>query len=185
MNSWNLILATVVIFGAGVITGGMLVDHSIQPPAKSSQPPPVVPVVTPAGTPSVTNNPPVARSVVRSVDLLNLKQPEMFTHDFVQKLDDRLQLTPVQRDAIQKIMAAGQEQIHGIVTNCTGQYHQEMQEVRQHIREQLNPDQLKEFEKLLKQMHPPARKTTVTNVVAALPVATNAPAGPDTNAAAH
>jgi len=60
-----------------------------------------------------------------------------------------------------------------------------MQEVRQHIREQLNPDQLKEFEKLLKQMHPPARKTTVTNVVAALPVATNAPAGPDTNAAAH
>ena len=27
MNSWKIILAAVVIFGAGVITGGLLVNH--------------------------------------------------------------------------------------------------------------------------------------------------------------
>lgn len=185
MNSWNLILATVVIFGAGVITGGMLVDHGTQPPTKSSQNAPVVPVVALAGPPSVTNNPPVVHAVVHSGDLLNLKQPELFSQEFVQKLDDRLQLTPAQRDAIQKIICNGQEQNHTIITNCTAQYHQVLQEVRQHIREQLNPNQLKEFEKLLKQMHPPARKPAGTNAVTALAGVTNAPAEPVTNAVAH
>ena len=178
MNSWNLILATVVIFGAGVITGGLLVDHVVQPLAKPSHHTPAAPAAGPA---SVTNNLPV----VRSVDLLNLKQPELLTQDFVQKLDDRLQLTLVQRDAIQKIITTGQEQNHSIITNCSAQYHQVLQEVRQHIREQLNPDQLKEFEKLLKQMHPPARKPAGTNAVAALSGFTNAPAGTVTNPAAH
>jgi len=178
VNSWNLILATVVIFGAGVITGGLLVDHVIQPHAKSSHHAPAAPA---AGTASISNNLPV----MRSVDIFNLKQPELLTQDFVQKLDDQLQLTPVQRDAIQKIITTGQAQNHGIVTNCTAQYHQVLQEVRQHIREQLNPDQLKEFEKLLKQMHPPAHKTTGTNMVSSLPGSTNAPAGLSTNTSAR
>lgn len=29
MNSWKVILATVVIFGAGVLTGGLLVNHVV------------------------------------------------------------------------------------------------------------------------------------------------------------
>ena len=175
MNSWNLILATVVIFGAGVITGGLLVEHVVQPHPKFIHHPPA------ATTAPVTNSPPV----VRSADLLNLKQPALLTQEFVQKLDDQLQLTPAQRDAIQKIICTGQEQNHSIITNCTAQYHQVLQEVRQRIREQLNPDQLKEFEKLLKQMHPPARKPGGTNAVAAVSAGTNAPALLSTNGAAH
>ena len=175
MNSWNLILATVVIFGTGVITGGLLVDHVVQPHSKSSHHASTPPAA------SATNNLPV----MRSVDIFNLKQPELLTQDFVQKLDDQLQLTPVQRDAIQKIITTGQAQNHSIATNCTALYHQVLQEVRQHIREQLNPDQLKEFEKLLKQMHPPAHKTTGTNMVSSLPGSTNAPAGLSTNTSAR
>lgn len=30
MNSWKVILATVVIFGAGVLTGGLLVNHVVR-----------------------------------------------------------------------------------------------------------------------------------------------------------
>jgi hypothetical protein len=166
VKSWNLILATVIIFGAGVITGGLLVDHVIQPHPRTVHRPPVVAVAT--------NRPPVARPV----DVFTLRQPQMLTQDFVQKLDDQLQLAPAQRDAIQKIIANGQEQNHTIATNCMAQYHQVLQEVRQRIREQLNPDQLKEFEKLLKQMHPAARRTTSTgtNAVPVLPGVTNTPA---------
>ena len=29
MNSWKIILATVIIFGAGVVVGGLLVQHII------------------------------------------------------------------------------------------------------------------------------------------------------------
>ena len=177
MNSWNLILATVIIFGAGVITGGLLVDHVEQPHAKASHHNP--------GTTVASTVPTNRAPALRPVDIFNLKQPELLTQDFVQKLDDQLQLTAVQRDAIQKIIANGQELNHSLVTNCTAQYHQVLQEVRQHIREQLNPDQLKEFEKLLKQMHPPAHKTTGTNVVSSLLGSTNAPVALSTNAAAH
>lgn len=31
MNTWKVILATLVLFGAGVITGGLLVQHTLQP----------------------------------------------------------------------------------------------------------------------------------------------------------
>jgi hypothetical protein len=177
VNSWNLILATVVIFGAGVVTGGLLVDHVIQPHAKASHHAPAAP----APVAVTTNRPPV----IRSVDIFNLKQPELLTQEFVQKLDDQLQLTLAQRDAIQKIITGGQDQNHALITNCAAQYHQVLQEVRQHIREQLNPDQLKEFEKLLKQMHPAAHKATGTNAIPVLPGATNTPASLSTNAAAN
>ena len=177
MNSWNLILATVIIFGAGVITGGLLVDHVEQPHAKASHHNP--------GTTVASTVPTNRAPALRPVDIFNLQQPELLTQDFVQKLDDQLQLTAVQRDAIQKIIANGQELNHSLVTNCTAQYHQVLQEVRQHIREQLNPDQLKEFEKLLKQMHPPARRPAGTNAVPVAAVVTNAAAPATTNAAAN
>ena len=41
MNSWKVILATVVIFGAGVMTGGLLVnyvDHSHHPATTRPKP---------------------------------------------------------------------------------------------------------------------------------------------------
>ncbi len=175
MNSWNLILATVIIFGAGVITGGLLVDHVIQPHSRTAHHGPTAPTTT------TTNHPPV----LRTVDVFTLRQPELLTQDFIQKLDDQLQLTPAQREAIKKIIADGQELNHGIATNCAAQYHLVIQEVRQHIREQLTPDQLKEFEKLMRQMHPAARRANVTNAVSLVTGATNAPASWVTNTVAH
>ncbi len=180
MNAWNLILATVVIFGTGVITGGLLVDHVEQPHAKASHH--AAPVGVPVAAPASTNRPPVPRST----DLFNLHQPEILSQDFVQKLDDQLQFAPAQRDAIHKIIADGQCQNQALWTNWVGQSKQVLGEIRQHIREQLNPDQRKQFETILKQMHPAGHRTsstgtnamampaTATNAVA--PVATNVPA---------
>ncbi len=173
MNAWNLILATVVIFGTGVITGGLLVDHVEQPHAKASHHTAAV------AAPVTTNRPPV----VRATELFNLHQPEILSQDFVQKLDDQLQFVPAQRDAIHKIIADGQCQNQALWTNWVGQSKQVLGEIRQHIREQLNSDQRKQFETILKQMHPAGHRTsgTVTNALAVTVNATNAAAPLATN----
>jgi hypothetical protein len=133
VNSWKLILATVVIFGAGVVVGGMLIFYT-HPRGKSTH----------HGSTSGaagTNRPPAA-----------------------------LKLTPAQLVAIQKIITDGQEQNHGIWTNCAAQSRQVMQTVRQEIREQLNADQIKLFEKLLKQNRPAPKHPAAAG--------TNSPAAP-------
>jgi len=160
-TAWKLILATVVIFGAGVIVGGLLINHILLSHPRSAH--------HPSAAVAGTNRPPA-----RSADLLKPRPPELLSQQFVQQLDDVLQLTPPQREAIQKIITTGQEQNHGIWTNCAAQSRQVMSEVRQHIREQLNPDQIKPFETLLRQMHPPARRPAGTN--APTQAVTNAPA---------
>lgn len=173
MNSWNLILATVVIFGTGVITGGMLVEHVVQPHPRFNHRGPMMM--------SPTNRPPEARTE----DLFNPRQPEMLSQDFVQKLDDQLLFAPDQRDAIHKIIASGQDQNHALWTNWVGQSRQVLTEVRQHIHEELTPDQRKTFEKMLKQMRPPNRRPggPGTNAANALPPTTNATAVLSTNTA--
>jgi len=163
VNPWKLILATVVIFGAGVVVGGMLVFYT-HPHPKTIHRSPLAS--------STTNRPPVTHPV----DLTIVHQPELLSPSFVQKLDDALQLTPAQWVAIQKIIADGQEQNHAIWTNCAAQMRLVTQAVRQQIREQLNPDQKKLFEKLLKQTHPAQHHTggTGTNAIPAFP-STNRP----------
>ena len=37
MNTWKVIFATVVIFGAGVVTGGLLVKYSVQTPVHQAR----------------------------------------------------------------------------------------------------------------------------------------------------
>ena len=112
MNAaWKLILATVVIFGAGVIVGGLLINHILLSHPRSSHHTALVA--------TGTNRPPA-----RSADLLKPRPPELLSQQFVQQLDDVLQLTPPQREAIQKIITTGQEQNHGIWTNCTAQSRQ-------------------------------------------------------------
>ena len=177
MNSWNLILATVVIFGMGVITGGLLVEHAIQPRGKLSHHAPGLP------SPTATNRPPVPRAA----EGYNPRQPQILSQDFVQKLDDQLVFSPAQREAIHKILACGQDQNHALWTNWTAQSRQVLSEVRQRIREQLNPEQRKQFEKILKQMHPSNHHPVVpaTNDIPVLPAVTNAPDLTPTNAVDH
>ena len=48
MSSWKVILATFIIFGAGVLTGGLIVRHEIgtQPPKPVVHRPPPPPIIT-------------------------------------------------------------------------------------------------------------------------------------------
>jgi hypothetical protein len=147
VNYWKVILATVVIFGAGVLTGGLLVqnvDHSRFRFHERPQ--------TSADTQSQTTN----RADATHPPERGPRPPEMFSRQFVQQLDDGLHLTSDQRDKITKIIADGQERNREIWTNYTPKTHQVMQDVQQRIRAELTPDQLKQFENMMKP-HPPRR----------------------------
>jgi hypothetical protein len=150
MNSWKIILAIVVIFGAGVLTGSLLVNYVELPHPKDIQ------------RPSDEGNPqPQANNrdydQPRPQDLPRPRQPEMLGKQFVQQLDNALHLTPQQRAAIAKIVADGQERNREIWTNVAPQMHKVLQDVRQQIREQLTPEQRKQFEELLKRFRPAGR----------------------------
>ncbi len=156
MNHWKvilaIILATVVIFGAGVLTGGVVADYVAHTHQKNSRRPPSPAVArTPTNTPA-----PPAQS-----DFPMPRQAKEMGKQFVQQLNKTLQLTPEQREKIEKIIAEGQERNREIWTNTIPKMRAVMQEVNQQIRAELTPEQLKPFEELLK--HPPHRQPSGTN----------------------
>jgi uncharacterized membrane protein len=147
MNAWKIILAVVVIFGAGVLTGGLLVNYVEQSHPKDIQ-----------RLPDEGNPQPEANNrdhdQPRPQDLPKPRPPEMLGKQFVQQLDKTLRLTPEQRAAVSKIVADGQERNREIWTNVAPQMHKMLQDVRQQIREQLTPEQTKQFEEMVKRFRP-------------------------------
>ena len=170
MNFWKVILATVVIFGAGVFTGGLLVNSVQHPHSRNNHRPPA----------NVETHEPQSRTNNLASMSRPQRTPDILGTNFVQQLDDALQLTPDQRASIQKIIADGQERNHAIWTNNSAQMREVIQDVRHRVRETLTADQQKKFEDLMK--HVPRRQnstnapTSLLSFTNALPVVpTNAP----------
>ena len=143
MNSWKIILATVVIFGCGVVTGGLLVNYVERAHPEIRRPF--------AG----------ARHDRPGSQESQLPRPQMLNQQFVEQLDAALHLTPEQREKIGKIIADGQERNRDLWRLVS-------QDVRQRIRAVLTPEQRKQFEGLMKQLSP-RRPTAPTNAPATLP----------------
>jgi hypothetical protein len=167
VNSLKVILATIVIFGAGVITGGLLVDH-VKHPAYSKPAHPPTPPAPPNGMGEMPGQ---------------LRAP-ILNKQFVEQLNDQLQLTKEQREQIQKIISQGQQSTRDLWKLVGPQFQLVWRETRQQIRSVLNPDQRKQFEILMKQQRhpsstntPPAQLTVPTNTPPVQPSATtNGPA---------
>jgi hypothetical protein len=164
VNFWKVILATVVIFGTGVFTGGLLVNSIQHSHSRSIRP-------RPAASEAHESQP-------RTNNLASItrppRPPEILGDKFVQQLDDALQLTPDQRASIQKIIADGQERNHSIWTNNSAQMREVIQDVRHHVREALNADQQKRFEVLMKP-RPARRSSPGTNAPPDSATSTNLP----------
>ncbi len=130
MNNWKVIptivIATVLIFGAGVFTGGMLVNH-----VKQSRPKVAKKVVSAP----VTTNVAAVATPTNSPNVKQPKPPEILSKDFLQRLEKELRLNKSQREAVQKIINDGQDQMR-----------RTLQVARLEIREVLNPEQLKQFD---------------------------------------
>jgi Spy/CpxP family protein refolding chaperone len=148
VNNWKVIFATVVIFGAGVITGGLLVNYVQHSRPKAAHRP-----VAAEARPAATNQ------MVRLADAVKARPPEVLSKQFLQRLDENLHLAPDQHDAIQKIIGDGQNQMRKV-----------LQDARLEIREILTPEQQTQFDELIKR--PFRRPIFGTNA----PAATNLPA---------
>ncbi|HEY5346461.1 MAG TPA: hypothetical protein VIK62_08975 [Verrucomicrobiae bacterium] len=152
MNNWKVIFATVVIFGAGVITGGLLVNYVQHSRSKAYHKAPEVHA-------SATNQP-ASNQVVRATDAPKLRPPEILSKQFLLRLKGDLHLAPEQNEAIQKIIAEGQNQIRKTIMDS-----------RLEIRDVLTPDQQKQFDELMKR---PFRKAIFnTNAPTVFSSATN------------
>lgn len=129
MSPWKVILATMVIFGSGVITGGLLMKSAI----------PAIVAREPAQTVISSNQPP---------PLGRFQQPS-----FLRQIQKQLDLTPGQHDEIEKIMKESQERTRKYWDQISPQLRVEMKQVRQEIRDVLNPGQQRRFDELLR-THP-------------------------------
>lgn len=153
MNSWKVILATIVIYGAGVMTGGLLVNHVYHSHPRNQHR---------TDAPMASGNSIAPTNGQGQPSSRPARLPEMLSRQFLQRLDAELHLTPDQRAAIQKILTDGQNLMH-----------KTMLDTRLEIREQLTPEQRSQFDGMVKRQ--PRRMPISTNVPPVLPPA-NAPA---------
>jgi hypothetical protein len=156
VNDWKIIFATVVIFGAGVISGGLLVNYADLAHLKAVQPVSVPQDATNALTSVSTNHPPKTGNPVKA------RLPEILSKQFVDRLEWELQLTLGQRADVEKIIADEQDEMRKAVQNVR-------QDARQKIREKLTDPQRKRFDDLFKQWHGGKKGGNGTNAPSLVP----------------
>jgi Spy/CpxP family protein refolding chaperone len=124
VNTWKVIFATVIIFGAGVVTGGLLVKYSLPTPSRPQH--------------SAPNRvQPISAGGIRI--------------EFLRRVERDLNLTADQREQVDKILAASQERSKKIMEPVTPKIREELQQTREQFRAILDPEQKIRFDELLKQ----------------------------------
>ena len=134
MNNWKVILATMVIFGTGVVTGGLLVrqaDHG-----RDRRPQRAGAVVHPA---------PAAPAGVMRIE-------------FLRRMERELELTPAQRDPVDKILKDGQERMKKLMDTVEPRRREEFKRTMEEFQAVLTPAQHQRFDELVKQQQQRARE---------------------------
>jgi Spy/CpxP family protein refolding chaperone len=150
VNTWKAILAALVIFGAGLVTGTVL--YRVSDSAK--------PVPGPGTTHPSGARPP------QTLPLEHLRKMELMMH--VQK---ELNLTPEQHERIEKVISEGQEHIRDLWDQVAPDIHDELQQVREKVYAELTQEQKKHFDELMKQPRP--HKSAPANAASTNAVPTN------------
>lgn len=162
MNDWKVIFATVVIFGTGVITGGLLVNHvdHYHPHAAVARKAPPANGTNAAA--NAQNNP-----IIRQSEILN--KPAFLAYLDNQLTEAKFPLSVEQHKAIEKLIADGQGQMRKVT-----------QDVDRGIREVLDQEQRKKYDEMRKASHPnkPVKaggtnSPALTNAPVPAPVSTN------------
>ncbi len=166
MKIWKIILATLVIFGTGVITGGLLVgiadgvrEHRQHGSARNTRQQPPAPA---PAAPVITNTP--HERDPRLTLPLGLSPRRQFPKDFLERLDRELKLTPDQHKQIDQVLDEGQKRTKEIWDRIAPEVRQEMKNSREKILNLLTPEQKTRFEELMKPRgNKPTRETEPTN----------------------
>jgi hypothetical protein len=174
VNTWKVILASLVIFGAGAITGGLLTTYSkcVAPPSDkgvATDSPRRAPGLSASGTNRDHRLPPPLIVPLRK--------------DYLEKLNRELKLTPEQRDRIERIIREGQERTKALWEQIEPDLYEELVDTKDKIRVELAPEQKTRFEELLRKRpaqpkpHPSTNSPSPATVTNSLPAAalTNPP----------
>ncbi len=145
VKEWRVILATLVIFCTGVVTGGMLVHLTSSRPIKAKQP------ALPA----------IPGSMMK--DFRGPAQEQRI--EYLRRLTSALELTPEQAGRVDAILHDSQQRSKSIWEATQPKLGEEVRKTREHIRELLNPEQRKRFDELNKQR---PRKENRTNAPAGI-----------------
>ena len=122
MSPWKVILATVIIFGTGVLTGGFVTQRAFR------------------------DRPPAVQRPAYQPDLVPV--PYTVRREFLERMDRELHLKREQHDRIARILRESQERTRIIVGLVSPEIQEELRAVRQEIREELTPEQRTKFEEL-------------------------------------
>jgi Spy/CpxP family protein refolding chaperone len=126
VNSWKIIFATVVIFGAGVLTGALVTQFA--PSGYSSR---------------------HQRSF--QGQRLELGSAGGMRLEFLRRMQRDLDLTAEQRERVDKILKQSQDRTRKLMEPVSPQLHQELQRAKAEFREALTAPQQARFDELLKQ----------------------------------
>lgn len=118
-----------VIFGAGVVTGGLLVRHSDRD--RDSRSP---------------------RSAQRTLGPVSAGVMRL---EFLRRAQRELNLSPVQRQRVDAILKESQERSRAILQPLEPQLHEELRRTREEFRSVLTPEQSARFDELIKRTQRP------------------------------
>jgi len=129
VNQWKVILATLVIFGAGVITGALAINLATHQKQKAGS----------------------QAHAQKSKPAPSLQKPE-----FVARLDRELVLTSEQRAQIEKALSESHKRTKALWEPLQPNFREEVARLQNEIRATLEPRQASKFDQLLKAK--PAKK---------------------------
>jgi Spy/CpxP family protein refolding chaperone len=127
VNSWKVILATMVIFAAGVVTGGVLVRKTMLRPERAPH------------RLQAVQRPPVTFT------------PGNMRVEFLRRAQRDLELTAEQQARVEEILKRSQERSRKTMEVIAPKLREEVQKTREEFREVLTAEQRAEFDKLWKQ----------------------------------
>jgi Spy/CpxP family protein refolding chaperone len=134
VNTWKVILATMVIFGTGVVTGGLLVRHAERGRDRHPQ---------------------------HGANVVHLAQPTpagVMRIEFLRRMERELDLTPEQREPIDKVLKEGQERTKKLMETVEPRRREEFKRTIEEFRAVLTPEQRKRLDELVKQQQQRARE---------------------------
>jgi Spy/CpxP family protein refolding chaperone len=133
VNTWKVILATMVIFGAGVVTGSLVVwQTAVKHPAKQQH----------------------GNAVNRSIPTA----PGLTRVEFLRRAERELDLTPEQRTQAEKVIADSQDRTKKIMEPVAPKIREQLNQTKEQFRALLTPEQKSRFDEMLKKTaHSPHR----------------------------
>jgi Spy/CpxP family protein refolding chaperone len=141
MNVWKIVCATLVIFVAGIVTGVVLMRLGERGPRPWNRP-----FHEGVTQPHIPTNPPLANPMHPSSPG-NLAP---MNREFVPLLERQLRLTAKQREEVEHIMKATQERIRALRSGIEPEIRKEMRQAQEQIRGVLTPEQLEQYQRLMK-----------------------------------